>query len=84
MVPEFTEVLAAEEFDEFGVVDGGVLFKGLVEVMEGAAQGGSAARCVFFGPGHSHSCRFMNVFGIQGGFYQRKGKRLSTPLPLFG
>ena len=66
MVPEFAEVLAAEEFDEFGVVDGGVLFQGLIEVMEGAAQGGSAPGGVFFGFGHSHSCRFMNVFGIQG------------------
>ena len=83
-IPEFAEVMAAEEFDALGVIHWGVLFEGLVEMMEGAAQGGSAPGRVFFGFGHSwfFSCRFMNVFGIRRGFYQRNGEILSTPLPL--
>ena len=83
-IPEFAEVMAAEEFDALGVIHWGVLFEGLVEMMEGAAQGGCAPRRVFFGFGHSwfFSCRFMNVFGIRSGFYQRNEEILSTPLPL--
>ncbi len=77
-------MLAAEEFDALGVIHWGVLFEGLVEEMEGAAQGGCAPGRVFFGFGHSwfFSCRFMNVFGIRRGFYQKNEEILSTPLPL--
>ena len=36
MVPEVAEELAAEEVDAFAEVDGGVLFEGVVEALDGA------------------------------------------------
>ena len=85
-VPEFAEKVAANEVYFLTIIGGGVLIEGLVEEMEGAAEGGSAPGRVFFGFGHSwfFSCRFMNVFGIRRGFYQKNEEILSTPLPLNG
>ena len=37
-IPEVAEVVAAEEFDEVGVVGGGVLVEGIIEEREGAAK----------------------------------------------
>ena len=39
MVPKLAEELAAEEVDFFAVVGGGVLFEGVVEVLNGATPG---------------------------------------------
>jgi hypothetical protein len=36
VVPEVTEELAAEEVDAFAEVDGGVLFEGVIEALDGA------------------------------------------------
>jgi hypothetical protein len=37
--PEFAEELTAEHFDFLGVVGGGVLFEGVIHVLDGAALG---------------------------------------------
>jgi hypothetical protein len=38
--PEFAEVVAAKNFDHFVVVGRGVLFEGLVHLLDGAGVGG--------------------------------------------
>jgi hypothetical protein len=42
--PEVAEVLVAKEFDEGGVVGGGVLVEGVIEIGEGAAEGSGRFR----------------------------------------